>query len=121
MTEQTKSAAVRSGIRIQVPMAMLAELTHRCPLSCPYCSNPLELVRRSGELSTEEWIGVFRQAAALGVLHLHLSGGEPAARRDLDELVTAAKEADLYSNLIWACRLPSTPSCTGRTSTISKR
>jgi pyrroloquinoline quinone biosynthesis protein E len=100
MTEQTKSAAIQSGIRIQVPMAMLAELTHRCPLSCPYCSNPLELVRRSGELSTGEWIDVFRQAAALGVLHLHLSGGEPAARRDLEELVAAAKEADLYSNLI---------------------
>ncbi|PDT83921.1 pyrroloquinoline quinone biosynthesis protein PqqE [Sinorhizobium sp. BJ1] len=82
------------------PMAMLAELTHRCPLACPYCSNPIELTRADEELSTEEWIGVFRQAAALGVLHLHLSGGEPAARRDLVELTQAAAAFGLYTNLI---------------------
>lgn len=100
MTELTKTGSAESGVAIRMPMAMLAELTHRCPLSCPYCSNPLELVRRSGELTTAEWADVFRQAAELGVLHLHLSGGEPAARRDLEELVTVAKAAELYSNLI---------------------
>lgn len=82
------------------PMAMLAELTHRCPLKCPYCSNPLELTRRSDELSTEQWADVLRQAAAMGVLHVHFSGGEPAARKDLEELVTVARDADLYTNLI---------------------
>ena len=83
-----------------VPMAMLAELTHRCPLKCPYCSNPMELIKRSGELSTQQWVDVFAQAGALGVLHVHLSGGEPAARTDLPELVTGARAADLYTNLI---------------------
>ncbi|MEM8812239.1 MAG: pyrroloquinoline quinone biosynthesis protein PqqE [Pseudomonadota bacterium] len=81
-------------------MAMLAELTHRCPLACPYCSNPLELKTVSEELGTEEWIDVFRQAAELGVLHVHLSGGEPLARRDLTELTAAAVDVDLYTNLI---------------------
>lgn len=90
----------KAARRIPAPMAMLAELTHRCPLKCPYCSNPLELVRRSEELSTEDWASVLRQAAAMGVLHVHFSGGEPAARRDLEELVTIAREADLYTNLI---------------------
>ncbi|SMX32333.1 pyrroloquinoline quinone biosynthesis protein PqqE [Actibacterium lipolyticum] len=82
------------------PIAMLAELTHRCPLSCPYCSNPVELARIDSELSTEEWVSVFQQAAALGVLQLHLSGGEPASRRDLTDLVKAARDAGLYTNLI---------------------
>jgi pyrroloquinoline quinone biosynthesis protein E len=86
--------------RAPPPMAMLAELTHRCPLACPYCSNPIELTRANEELSTEEWIGVFRQAADLGVLHLHLSGGEPASRRDLVELTRAAVSLGLYTNLI---------------------
>ena len=54
--------------RVPPPMAMLAELTHRCPLACPYCSNPTELTGADEELSTAEWISVFRQAAALGVL-----------------------------------------------------
>ncbi len=85
---------------VPIPMAILAELTHRCPLKCPYCSNPLELARRSEELSTEAWIDVFGQAAAMGVLHVHLSGGEPASRRDLEELTTGAREAGLYTNLI---------------------
>ena len=82
------------------PIAMLAELTHRCPLSCPYCSNPLEMARQDSELGTEDWIRVFREAADLGVLQLHLSGGEPASRRDLEELVAGAREAGLYTNLI---------------------
>ncbi|MEO0960701.1 MAG: pyrroloquinoline quinone biosynthesis protein PqqE [Pseudomonadota bacterium] len=86
--------------RVKPPMAMLAELTHRCPLSCPYCSNPIEMVARKGELSAQDWAGVFRQAADLGVLQLHLSGGEPASRRDLEEVTEAAVEAGLYTNLI---------------------
>ena len=82
------------------PMAMLAELTHRCPLQCPYCSNPLELVGRNDELSAEAWADVFNQAGRLGVLQLHLSGGEPASRRDLEEILKGAVEAELYTNLI---------------------
>lgn len=82
------------------PVAMLAELTHRCPLQCPYCSNPLDLIQRKAELSTAQWIDIFQQASALGVLQLHLSGGEPASRPDLLELVQAACDADLYTNLI---------------------
>ncbi|MEO9572952.1 MAG: pyrroloquinoline quinone biosynthesis protein PqqE [Roseobacter sp.] len=82
------------------PIAMLAELTHVCPLACPYCSNPLELTKRSAELDTETWGRVFRESADLGVLQIHLSGGEPASRRDLVELVVAAREAGLYTNLI---------------------
>lgn len=82
------------------PLGLLAELTHRCPLGCPYCSNPLELDKRSDELDTVTWARVFAEAAALGVLQVHLSGGEPAARRDLAEIVAAARDAGLYSNLI---------------------
>src|SRR4051794_3703501 len=85
---------------IPAPLGLLAELTHRCPLGCPYCSNPLALEPRENELSAAEWARVFKEAAALGVLQVHLSGGEPAARRDLTEIVAAAREAGLYSNLI---------------------
>ena len=88
------------SVRVDPPMAMLAELTHRCPLACPYCSNPTELLARSSELSTELWADIFAQAAALGVLQVHLSGGEQAARSDLTELVAAARAAGLYTNLI---------------------
>ncbi|MGQ0444965.1 MAG: pyrroloquinoline quinone biosynthesis protein PqqE [Beijerinckiaceae bacterium] len=82
------------------PVALLAELTHRCPLGCPYCSNPLALDARAQELDTPVWKQVFSQAAALGVLHVHLSGGEPAARHDLALIVAHCTKAGLYSNLI---------------------
>src|SRR4051794_22200352 len=82
------------------PLGLLAELTHRCPLGCPYCSNPLALDRRPDELDTATWARVFREAAALGVLQVHLSGGEPAARRDLVDITAAARAAGLYTNLI---------------------
>ncbi len=88
------------SVRIDPPLAMLAELTHRCPLACPYCSNPMELLAKSVEMSTEVWADIFAQAAALGVLQLHLSGGEPASRTDLVDLVAAARDAGLYTNLI---------------------
>jgi pyrroloquinoline quinone biosynthesis protein E len=82
------------------PLGLLAELTHRCPLGCPYCSNPIALEGRADELDTASWARVFREAAALGVLQVHLSGGEPGARRDLPELTKAAHDAGLYTNLI---------------------
>ncbi|HMJ41297.1 MAG TPA: pyrroloquinoline quinone biosynthesis protein PqqE [Pseudolabrys sp.] len=85
---------------LPAPLGLLAELTHRCPLGCPYCSNPLALDKRSDELDTATWARVFREAAGLGVLQVHLSGGEPAARRDLEEIVKAARDASLYTNLI---------------------
>ena len=82
------------------PLGLLAELTHRCPLGCPYCSNPLALDPRDSELDTATWERVFNEAAALGVLQVHLSGGEPGARRDLVEITAAAHSAELYTNLI---------------------
>jgi len=82
------------------PMAILAELTHRCPLQCPYCSNPLELDRVAGELDTATWLRVLDEAAVLGVLQVHFSGGEPLVRRDLATLVARASSAGLYTNLI---------------------
>ena len=89
----------------RAPIGMLAELTHRCPLQCPYCSNPLELERVNTELTTEEWQKVMRQAAQLGILQIHLSGGEPTVRRDLEEIVKTAADAGLYTNLITAAVL----------------
>src|SRR5919198_6497811 len=82
------------------PTTLLAELTHRCPLHCPYCSNPLELTRSNAEVSTEDWKGVFSEARELGVLQLGLSGGEPLVRRDLPELVAHAHGLGLYSTLV---------------------
>ncbi|WP_405623287.1 pyrroloquinoline quinone biosynthesis protein PqqE [Streptomyces sp. NBC_00076] len=82
------------------PWALLAELTHACPLHCPYCSNPLELARRSHELSTDQWTDVMRQAAALGVVHTHLSGGEPLLRPDLEQIVASAEAAGIYTQLV---------------------
>jgi PqqA peptide cyclase len=85
---------------LPAPLGLLAELTHRCPLGCPYCSNPLALDKRDDELDAGTWSRVFREASALGVLQVHLSGGEPAARRDLPEIIAGARDAGLYSNLI---------------------
>jgi pyrroloquinoline quinone biosynthesis protein E len=82
------------------PLALIAEITYRCPLHCVYCSNPLQMMGTESELPTEEWIRVFRDAARLGILHVHLTGGEPLARSDLEALVEAAHSAGLYTNLI---------------------
>jgi len=88
------------GQPLQHPLGLLAELTHRCPLGCPYCSNPVALGSRGDEIDTATWARVFGEAADLGVLQVHLSGGEPTARRDIVEITAAAHRANLYANLI---------------------
>ncbi|HEU0195832.1 MAG TPA: pyrroloquinoline quinone biosynthesis protein PqqE [Nevskiaceae bacterium] len=84
---------------IAPPMSVMFELTHRCPLQCPYCSNPLELLRASQELDTATLLRVVDEAAALGVLQVHFSGGEPLSRKDLPQLIQRAHERGLYSNI----------------------
>ncbi|MBP2697973.1 pyrroloquinoline quinone biosynthesis protein PqqE [Pseudomonas aeruginosa] len=85
---------------VGLPLWLLAELTYRCPLQCPYCSNPLDFARQGEELTTAQWIEVFRQARELGAAQLGFSGGEPLVRQDLEELIRAARELGYYTNLI---------------------
>ncbi|MBS4175668.1 pyrroloquinoline quinone biosynthesis protein PqqE [Bacillus sp. FJAT-49736] len=85
---------------VDPPYSLLAELTHRCPLHCPYCSNPLELTLEREELTTEDWCRVLTQAAEMGVVEVHFSGGEPLLRNDIVELIRHANELEMYTNLI---------------------
>jgi PqqA peptide cyclase len=91
-----------SSWQVAAPVSLLAELTHRCPLQCPYCSNPLALDKAGVELDTATWLRVLEEAAELGVLQVAFSGGEPTLRRDLEDLLARAASLGLYSNLITA-------------------
>jgi pyrroloquinoline quinone biosynthesis protein E len=82
------------------PYTLVAELTYRCPLRCVYCSNPIDFANARDELSTAEWCRTITEAAQLGVVQLHLSGGEPMLRDDLLDLIRHARGCDLYTNLI---------------------
>ncbi|MHA6637237.1 pyrroloquinoline quinone biosynthesis protein PqqE [Stutzerimonas frequens] len=94
------SSFAKPGYEPGPPLWLLAELTYRCPLQCPYCSNPLDFARSHEELSTAEWIEVFRQAREMGAAQLGFSGGEPLVRQDLAELIAAARGLGYYTNLI---------------------
>ncbi|MFI6474210.1 pyrroloquinoline quinone biosynthesis protein PqqE [Streptomyces sp. NPDC050516] len=85
---------------VEPPWALLAELTHACPLHCAYCSNPPELVRRRSELDTESWCQVMCQAGELGVVQAHISGGEPLLRPDLPQIVATADAAGIHTQLV---------------------
>lgn len=98
--DATAEAIGRQSAEVDPPWALLAELSHGCPLHCAYCSNPVELVSRSNELTTAQWSEVFQQAADLGVVQSHLSGGEPLLRRDLTEIVAAADGAGIHTQLV---------------------
>lgn len=85
---------------VGLPLWLLAELTYRCPLQCPYCSNPLDYAQYKQELTTQEWFNVFDQARQMGAVQLGFSGGEPLVRQDLEELVAYAHQQGFYTNLI---------------------
>ncbi|CAO97932.1 pyrroloquinoline quinone biosynthesis protein PqqE [Erwinia tasmaniensis] len=89
-----------SESNVKPPLWLLAELTYRCPLQCPYCSNPLDFAQQEKELSTAQWIEVFKQARAMGAVQIGFSGGEPLVRKDLPELIRSARELGFYTNLI---------------------
>lgn len=86
--------------KVQPPFSLLAELTHRCPMHCPYCSNPIEMTLKEMELSTNDWKRVLSEAENLGVVEVHFSGGEPLLWKDLEELIEHANSLEMYSNLI---------------------
>jgi pyrroloquinoline quinone biosynthesis protein E len=97
--------ATAASAGASLPEALLCELTYRCPLRCGYCSNPARWWDYPDAMSSDDWCRLFDQAAALGVLHAHLSGGEPLLRDDLEGIVAGAHRAGLYVNLItsaWA-------------------
>ncbi|MDO7210275.1 pyrroloquinoline quinone biosynthesis protein PqqE [Acinetobacter nosocomialis] len=85
---------------VGLPLWLLAELTYRCPLQCPYCSNPLDYAQHKNELTTQEWFDVFDQARQMGAVQLGFSGGEPLVRQDLEQLVAHAHQLGFYTNLI---------------------
>ena len=83
------------------PLWLLAELTYKCPLQCPYCSNPVDFASTTGvELDTDHWIRILREARELGAAQLGLSGGEPIVRKDLEVIVAEARKLGFYTNLI---------------------
>lgn len=88
------------SLMVANPLALIAEVTHRCPLHCVYCSNPVQLAGVRSELSTQEWERILQECGKLGMLHVHFTGGEPLARADLTELIAGAHAAGLYTNLI---------------------
>ncbi len=100
MAEVQEAPKAASKPKVQAPLAILAELSHRCPLQCPYCSNPVNLERSSNELDTASWCRVMDEAAAMGVHQVHFSGGEPTVRKDLEDLTKHASDIGLYTNLI---------------------
>jgi pyrroloquinoline quinone biosynthesis protein E len=97
---ETLSSTAPVAAGADAPYTLIAELTHRCALACPYCSNPLDLVAGHDELTTDEWRGVLDDAALLGVMQVHLSGGEPLARADLGAVAAHARSRGLYVNLV---------------------
>jgi pyrroloquinoline quinone biosynthesis protein E len=98
----TQVPRVEPAPEVEIPIGLLAEITHRCPLQCPYCSNPVALERPKGELTSAEWARVFNEAASIGVVQLHISGGEPLVRTDVADIIRGARSAGLYVNLITA-------------------
>ncbi|WP_404365108.1 pyrroloquinoline quinone biosynthesis protein PqqE [Marinobacter sp.] len=94
------SARNQEATDVGLPLWLLAEVTYRCPLQCPYCSNPIDFARNRDELTTAEWASVLRQGRAMGAVQLGFSGGEPLVRNDLSELISEARSLGYYSNLI---------------------
>ncbi len=73
-----------------MPLSAMVSLTARCNLACAHCEVHRTWDSDRDELELEQHITVLDQLAEAGVLVLSLTGGEPAVRKDLEEIVKAA-------------------------------
>jgi len=72
------------------PVEARINVTNNCNARCITCSNWRQ--RSTDELSTSEIYNALAQLKGLGTSYLFLSGGEPLLRRDLESIVSRAKE-----------------------------
>ena len=83
------------------PLWVNAEITYKCPLHCVFCYNPLDYASTfKSELSTEDWLKVFKQSRELGAVQLGISGGEPLMRDDVEIMVEEGTKMGYYVNLL---------------------
>ena len=88
-------------IKPKGPLWVNAEITYKCPLHCVFCYNPLDYASTfKSELSTDDWLKVFRQSRDLGAVQLGISGGEPLMRDDVEIMVSEANQMGYYVNLL---------------------
>ena len=99
-------------MQINYPYSIICELTYKCPLQCPYCSNPVDFGRYKNELETHEWERILCEASELGVIQVHFSGGEPLLRKDIIQIVKKARELGMYSNMRYWRYIVDRESCT---------
>ena len=79
---------------LKMPLQMNLELTGECPLHCPQCYVKADPPRRMPLETALHHIG---EAAACGVRHVNLSGGETLCYPDLEELIRACSSYGLVS------------------------
>ena len=108
-----KNVAVSAPLRrlrpewVPRPHAAHLITTYRCNLKCLGCGS--WKVQDHADLSTEEWLGVFRQLRSLDVVKL--LGGEPFVRKDMKDLMIGVRDIiDPYSSSASTSRGPMTPS-----------
>ncbi|MCC6876476.1 MAG: TIGR04053 family radical SAM/SPASM domain-containing protein [Sandaracinaceae bacterium] len=88
----------------QAPFILFWETTQACDLACRHCRACAQAERDPDELSTEEGKRLLDEAKAMGCPVVVLTGGDPAKRPDLVELVR-------YGNAL-GLRMALTPSAT---------
>lgn len=92
-------AAQRKDALEERPFIAIWETTTACDLACSHCRARAQPDRRCGELTTDEGRRLLEQLGGAGVPLVVLTGGDPAKRPDLLELVAAGKRAGMAVGL----------------------
>lgn len=81
--KRRRDRLAREGVH--VPVFLIASIASECNLDCAGCyaraNGTVGPEAKRGELSDDEWAGVFDEAVDLGVSFMLLAGGEPTLRR----------------------------------------
>jgi len=88
-TNVKQKLAARSAQKKRLS-SVLFELTYRCNLDCFFCYNDLDL--KGKPLTREQYFQALEDLAAMNVLTVSLSGGEPLAHPDFFPIGTRAKD-----------------------------
>jgi len=100
LSTQLVLKALRTRFIDQRPFILSHLITLRCNADCETCLWKMPANAAVAELSTDEVIQLYQEAANTGFQALVLWGGEPLIRPDTGKVLRAAREAGLNTTLI---------------------
>lgn len=85
-------------LRQNIPLTVSLTVTSRCNYRCIYCYGAY-YERKDKDLPTKVWLNLIDELADMGTRMIHLGGGEPLLRNDIEEIINKVKDKGIICRM----------------------